>query len=141
MRGKDEEECTLQEPYWNARADDPPVVQQELDMLYDNLAGSFHHWGARLRKDNKDITSKHYNQTLDQCYERFQAIIPSNVDHPTVNCWMKPWFGGGKAYWEILRASALATRYARKSPFVLRMAGKELAFIKTSSDPHARTLS
>lgn len=132
-----EDDVALQLPFLQLRDKGGVVVAVEIQNLLVGFEKIVRTWDSNLG-DKSDLASDRFDKVLDSCYTAFRSLLPSSVnssdpeiapliyrypgpDHPTI--------------WETIRASALYTMKSKKYTLVWRIAGRELARLKASSNP------
>ena len=145
----------VDEVFANANASDPSLqclynklntnldheIKGELEQLNEALTNPYNLWNTLLNRKDEANNKNGYNTCLERCYASYRAILPVNTMNPSTRFWTEQLIPGPFTYWELIKASALATKYPQKGPFVFNMAGKELAYLKAQSCKNARTLT
>lgn len=116
-------------------------IKGELQQLNEALTSPYNLWNTLLNRKDDAINKDDYNTCLERCYASYQAILPVNRMNLSTRFWTEQLIPGPFTYWELIKASALATKYPQKGPFVFHMAGKELAYLKAQSCKNARILT
>ncbi|ORY13850.1 RNA dependent RNA polymerase-domain-containing protein [Clohesyomyces aquaticus] len=115
-----------------------PIVDKEVKSLIKKLDGVYRHWNASM---HDKLTSNQYNVTVDECFQRFKAILPDNPQDPEIKPWLHPFLNKDFTLWESIRASTLYSRYPGRASFVFHMAGKQLAKLKADSQFGSRSVT
>lgn len=132
----------LQERYVTERDDDDgdPQILGELNTLKQKLNDLYKFWSSRFRGGDGDLDLDRYDETIEQSYDRYRSILPSDAsaNHPVIKRWLRREHGRFTG-WDLLRASVLAHEFLKKDKFMLYMAGAEFSYLKSGEDPYART--
>ncbi|KAF2995257.1 hypothetical protein E8E13_003603 [Curvularia kusanoi] len=117
-----------------------PIIDEELRKAQEQMQQIYVSWNACTHKDDKEKATDDFGKVVEDLYARFQAIKPTNTDHPIIRSWLHHWFSPDFCMWDRLRASILYARLPglNAQTFVFQMAGDELAKIKAERFPHTR---
>jgi hypothetical protein len=116
-----------------------PTIDEELRRVQEEVESIYRTWVSGFHKES---THKEHLRLVEDCYRRFLAIQPQNIDHPLIRPWLENYLVSGQSSWEIIRASTLYYKLDKHtaSTFVFTMAGRELAELKARTFPQARTI-
>ncbi|KAH0558372.1 hypothetical protein GP486_004968 [Trichoglossum hirsutum] len=98
-------------------------VRKVLSQLARDVDAVWDYWVARSKEDS-DFPARVW-----QAHDRFQRILPMEVDHPLVDRWREDAMRNANSHWRLLRASAAYYRH-HKGNLVWWLAGKELGQLK-----------
>ncbi|KAH9870156.1 hypothetical protein J1614_007078 [Plenodomus biglobosus] len=135
-----EDDETLQLPFTQLR--DKGVLKADLRGLQEKFERIVQDWN-RGTSNRQDLPRDTYSKLLQSCYASFRAITlsPASTSNPEVAALVYHYFGPDHpTLWETIRASAFYTMYPKKGSLVWLMAGRELARLKASGNPHTRNV-
>ncbi|EUC37737.1 hypothetical protein COCCADRAFT_1400 [Bipolaris zeicola 26-R-13] len=116
------------------------VVRKELSSLNAKLERVYGAWNEIWK--NTKLTGESRNALVEECYQKYLAIQPDNIDDPNIRPWMAPYRRYGSCHWDTVKASALYSKYhwPEKLSFVFRMAGYTLSKLKAESFEGTRSV-
>lgn len=115
------------------------VVDEELRRVQEEVMKIYNSWRSFFRGNHP---KEGYPRLIDDCYRRFQAILPQNKDHPRIQPLIECHLVPGQCLWDTIRASTLYYKLtqAAAATFVFAMAGRELAELKARNQAQTRTM-
>jgi hypothetical protein len=134
---EEDDDPALRSPFLQLRDKGSQALTDELERLLQGIAKIVNQWNHSLAGGKSELTSEKYNKLLENCYTRFQSLVPSGANAldseiaPLLYRYLGP---GHPTLWEYIRASALYTAYPKKHSVVWHMAGKELTMLKSGGD-------
>jgi hypothetical protein len=133
-------DSVLLEPYCKVTACADAAVQMERKHLEKSLDAVHDHWAKNLTKRSNYDDADIYDEVLEQCFAKYKAIQPTNTENLGISPWLEMFVDGRISTWELVKASALYSRWHRKQKhtFIFHIAGEELAFIKSCASPKPR---
>lgn len=116
-----------------------PTIDEELRRVQEEVMKIYHSWVSGFHKDH---TSNEKMRLVEDCYRRFLAIQPQDVNHPLIRTWVEAYLVPGQCLWDTIRASTLYHKLTKPkaSTFVFTMAGRELAELKAKTFVQSRTM-
>ena len=132
----------LQYPYVTENSSVESVIQSELQMLREKLTELQQMWVARNKKRGDAFVPEVYNDCVEDCYNVYKAIMPTNLTDRVISRWVQS-VPGGRTHWQLLKASALFKLFhgfGQNGTFAFHLAGDDLAYIKATASGTARTI-
>lgn len=132
----------LQYPYVTDKGSVEDVIEEELQMLEEKLEELRQMWVARNKKRGDAFVPEIYNDCVEDCYNVYKAIMPTNSTDRVISRWVQR-IPGGRTHWQLLKASALFKlfhSYGQNGTFAFHLAGDDLAYIKATASGTARTI-
>ena len=77
--------------------------------------------------------NRNYEVCLEKCFEEYDSLKPSNLNHAVIRCWMQKPLEGIPSQWELIKASCLFKTLHHRFQFCFGIAGKQLAFLKAGA--------
>ena len=119
--------------------------QSEVKSLKKKLGDIRYKWNHHFTPSSKKgIATKTVGtsaQVIEECYLRFQNLMPVNPNHPDIAPWMIERLNGEPSYWALLKASALYHLHQRsRTSMIFHLAGSELGYIKAHSTKNVRNV-
>lgn len=132
----------LQYPYVTENGSAEPVIQSELQMLREKLTELHQMWVTRNRKHGDAFVPEIYDDCVEDCYNVYKAIMPTNLTDRVISRWVQG-IPGGRTHWQLLKASALFKLFhgfGQNGTFAFCLAGDDLAYIKATASGTTRTI-
>jgi hypothetical protein len=132
----------LQYPYVTENGSAESVIQSELQMLREKLTELHQMWVTRNKKHGDAFVPEIYNDCVEDCYNVYKAIMPTNLTDRIISRWVQS-IPGGRTHWQLLKASALFKLFhgfGQNGTFAFHLAGDDLAYIKATASGTARTI-
>ncbi|KAF2491915.1 hypothetical protein BU16DRAFT_564396 [Lophium mytilinum] len=132
---------TCEDPHLMAAYDKEMAGQHEdeLKLLRTKFAELYSTWVVRTKKmDGHDRKADDYNLAIEDCYEIYESILPSES---APSYWVEEDIPGRTPYWKLLKASALHNFQGKHTTFTYHCAGRELALTKAYASGRYRVLT
>ncbi|KAF2815962.1 uncharacterized protein BDZ99DRAFT_126351 [Mytilinidion resinicola] len=115
------------------------AYEDELKLLRTRFTELYSTWIKKTKKmDGHDRKEDDYNLAVEDCYEIYESILPSE-NAPLY--WVEEDIPGRTPFWKLLKASALHKFQCTHTTFVFHCAGREFAITKAYASGHYRVLT